>query len=133
MNRCLGVVLLLVSIIHGALASESFDIEAADRSTILILVEKDDEIGTGTGFFVSEEGHILTNFHVVEDAISVVWQDAEQTTPATVVWTAENLDLALLTSDHPGRPPSHSQKTFPILRKVTRLLPWVTRALNSGT
>lgn len=112
MNRCLGVVLLLVSIIHGASASESFDIEAADRSTILILVEKDDEIGTGTGFFVSEEGHILTNFHVVEDALSVVWQDAEQTTPATVVWTAENLDLALLRSDQPGRPPLPFPKDF---------------------
>jgi S1-C subfamily serine protease len=57
----------------------------------------------GSGFVIDDQGHILTNFHVVEGAtdVSVVLHDG-RTLAATVSGTDRESDLALLTVD-PGR------------------------------
>ena len=53
--------------------------------------------GSGTGFFVSRDGYLITNQHVVADAteIEVTMSDGEKY-PATVVSSDSNNDVALL-------------------------------------
>jgi TPR repeat protein len=51
---------------------------------------------TGTGFFVSRDGHLLTNNHVVADCRSVRMSDADQGIPAKVLVADAERDLALL-------------------------------------
>jgi len=55
------------------------------------------EEGSGSGFVLDTEGHILTNYHVVENAqqIEVSFSD-ESVLPATVVGLDERNDLAVL-------------------------------------
>ena len=52
----------------------------------------------GTGVIVSEEGYVITNYHVSGKKSSkcfVTLEDAKEY-PAQVVWTDENLDLSIL-------------------------------------
>lgn len=58
---------------------------------------KEKGYATGTGFFISKNGHIVTNFHVIEDAsdISVV-TDEGQTLQATVITSDQANDVAIL-------------------------------------
>lgn len=55
---------------------------------------------TGTGFFVSDRGHLLTNFHVIEDAdeLSVVLSDG-RTLPAEMLKADPANDIALIKVD----------------------------------
>jgi S1-C subfamily serine protease len=58
---------------------------------------------TGTGFVIDGDGHILTNYHVVEDATSVsVGFDDNRIVPARVLGTDATNDLALLDVDPSG-------------------------------
>jgi S1-C subfamily serine protease len=58
--------------------------------------------GTGSGIVWDLDGHIVTNFHVVQegDAASVTLNDGS-TYPATIVGTAPDKDLAILHIDAP--------------------------------
>jgi S1-C subfamily serine protease len=64
--------------------------------------------GQGSGFIVDKEGHILTNYHVIDGAseINVTLHDGE-TLSAQVVGTDRENDLALLKVD-PGKTSSIS-------------------------
>jgi S1-C subfamily serine protease len=59
--------------------------------------------GEGTGFIVDQEGHVLTNAHVVSgaSAIRLLFQDGS-TVPATVVGSDTGTDIALLKADIPA-------------------------------
>lgn len=59
--------------------------------------------GTGSGFIIDQDGHILTNYHVIEGAeqIEVTLSD-ETRVPATVVGVDPPNDLALLRVDLPA-------------------------------
>jgi S1-C subfamily serine protease len=59
--------------------------------------------GTGTGFVWDSQGHIVTNFHVVQggDRATVTLND-NTTYPATIVGTAPDKDLAVLRIDAPA-------------------------------
>ncbi len=61
---------------------------------------------TGTGFVISQDGYILTNFHVVDDAptISVQFKDGTNY-PATLVGYEEDLDVAVLKVEAQGLTP----------------------------
>ena len=53
--------------------------------------------GSGTGFFISRMGHVVTNAHVVEGCKRVtVGDNANKQTPAEVISTDKRNDLALL-------------------------------------
>lgn len=58
--------------------------------------------GTGSGFVWDQDGHIVTNFHVVQmgNSASVTLQDGT-TYPAKIVGTAPDKDLAVLRIDAP--------------------------------
>ena len=59
---------------------------------------------TGSGFVIDEDGHLLTNNHVVEGAteISVTLGSEEDSYPAEVVGTDPATDVALLKVDVPA-------------------------------
>ncbi|HEU0033752.1 MAG TPA: trypsin-like peptidase domain-containing protein [Kofleriaceae bacterium] len=59
--------------------------------------------GTGSGFVWDEEGHIVTNFHVIQhgNKASVTLNDGT-TYPAKIIGTAPDKDLAVLKIDAPA-------------------------------
>ena len=58
---------------------------------------------SGTGFVIDAQGHILTNFHVVEDATEItVGFDDNRVAPARLLGTDATNDLALLQVDPEG-------------------------------
>ncbi len=62
------------------------------------------QAGTGSGFLIDEQGHIVTNNHVVEDARSLEVTLADGTkVPATLVGRDPNNDLAVIKISVPGR------------------------------
>jgi S1-C subfamily serine protease len=60
-------------------------------------------IATGSGFVIDDEGHVLTNNHVIEGAgkVTVKLGDSEQTYDAEVVGADPGTDVALLEVDAP--------------------------------
>ena len=62
---------------------------------------------TGSGFIISEDGYILTNYHVVEDAVkgkldvTVILHDGTQYTAQIVAYEADN-DVAVLKIEAEG-------------------------------
>jgi S1-C subfamily serine protease len=66
--------------------------------------EGEQPLGTGSGFVIDTEGHILTNFHVVQGAeeVHVTFSDREPVV-AQVVGTDPSTDIALLKVDLPAR------------------------------
>ncbi|MDH5711983.1 MAG: trypsin-like peptidase domain-containing protein [Gammaproteobacteria bacterium] len=56
----------------------------------------------GSGVIVDNDGHVLTNFHVIANAdkIVVIFNDGHQTL-ATIVGSDPDTDLAVLTIEHP--------------------------------
>jgi len=58
--------------------------------------------GTGSGFIIDKQGHIVTNYHVIEDAESIEVTLADGTrASATVVGTDPPNDLAVIKIDVP--------------------------------
>jgi S1-C subfamily serine protease len=57
--------------------------------------------GTGSGFFVSPDGYVLTNHHVVvgSDEVTITWDGADRTAQGTVVGRSSCADLALIQVD----------------------------------
>jgi hypothetical protein len=53
----------------------------------------------GTGFFISSDGHLVTNYHVVEDAVAVEVRFEERWIPAQVIRKDPANDLAILKAD----------------------------------
>jgi len=62
--------------------------------------------GYGSGVIISPQGYIVTNYHVVEDAISVVvtYSDGQES-EAEIVGVDPGTDLAVLKVDPPGQLP----------------------------
>jgi S1-C subfamily serine protease len=60
--------------------------------------------GAGTGFVWSEDGYVVTNFHVIEGARQIIITLPDQSTwPAKVVGLAPERDLAVLRIDAPEK------------------------------
>ena len=59
----------------------------------------------GTGFFLSEDGYLLTNYHIVENAVDIVVTALNgEEHKAKVIGTDPRTDLALLKVDAKGAP-----------------------------
>ena len=53
-------------------------------------------VATGTGFFISEQGFLVTNAHVIAGSVELYISYSDETLPAEVIITDEENDLALL-------------------------------------
>ncbi|MCG7345385.1 serine protease [Sporosarcina sp. ACRSL] len=75
---------------------------SAYKKAVVVVVTED---GKGTGFSVSSDGTIMTNYHVIEDntSISIVFPD-DGRYEATVKETFPTIDLAVLEIDGDGLP-----------------------------
>lgn len=73
------------------------------RSTICDEPEACDKkglgIATGTGFFVTNDGYLLTNQHVVSDSRALFIVVGDQEIPAVLIDSSEKEDIALLKAD----------------------------------
>ena len=104
-----------VLLIHGrAPASSAFRtaVQAALPALVFVQVKGPQqasryEVGSGSGFVLTPEGHIVTNSHVVEEAtsVTVVLSDNREF-EATVVGRDPNTDIALLKISARGLTPA---------------------------
>ena len=60
--------------------------------------------GSGTGFFISENGFLLTNHHVIRNAEKVLVLQGDTELTAKIVAVDQNNDLAVLKVDSPSTP-----------------------------
>jgi uncharacterized protein len=67
--------------------------------------EQQSQLQTGTGFVVSREGHVLTNYHVIQGCTKIVCHLGGKPTLLSLAQTDAKNDLALLKLDNPGPPP----------------------------
>jgi len=82
---------------------------AANRQRLRVLgpdqnpEERPDQISGGSGFIISDDGYILTNNHVVDDAdaLTVFLQD-RRSVPAEIVGRDPFTDVAVIKIDAPG-------------------------------
>ncbi len=89
-----GVVFVKADVVQGAEESSPFDLGSPQA-------EPGD--ATGSGFVIDRSGNILTNAHVVDGAVKVMVQLADQkTVEARVVGRDTSSDLALLKIDPDG-------------------------------
>ena len=59
----------------------------------------DSPTASGTGFFITDDGYLISNYHVVKDASRVRVVTSSGTVPAKVVQVDEANDIALLKAD----------------------------------
>jgi len=84
------------------------------------------ELGEGSGFFISSDGYIVTNNHVVQDAKSVtITMDDGKVLDAKVVGTDAKTDVALLKVDQPGDYPYVS-----LAKETPKIGDWVVAIGN---
>lgn len=80
----------------------------------------------GSGFFISEDGYVVTNNHVVQNAVEVqLVTDDGKTLTAKVIGTDPRTDLALLKVNEPG-----SYRYVPLAGAKPRIGDWVLAVGN---
>jgi len=110
-NVAPAVVSIVIKRPRGSLYAEGFDSYFFDSSANpQALTDKEAgelvEVGGGTGFFMSSDGYVVTNRHVVSDMdaeFTVVTNDGAEL-PATVVARDGFLDIAVLDVSGDGYP-----------------------------
>ena len=104
----LGVAVLGItgSILANNGLSTALVAESASPATVLISCKNGEaSYSYGTGFFLREDGHIATNYHVIEDASEIrVTLYSGKTLAATVVGYHAAADLAVLHISGEGYP-----------------------------
>ena len=84
-------------------AAVAFSPAAVFEAVAPSVVAVETDFGTGSGFFVDDEGHIVTNLHVVEDSGRIViWTNAGEQAMASLEGTDWGNDLAVLKVDPEG-------------------------------
>ena len=76
-------------------------IEQVKPSIVLIKSQKLDKNGEGSGFIISDDGYILTCYHVIDSAIKILVRylnsdDNYEMAPARLVWGQKDIDVALI-------------------------------------
>ena len=69
---------------------------------LLVTEDSRGNIGQGTGFFVSPEGHLLTNYHVVEGSrTAAIVEDKKVYMVTRIIAFDKNADVALVMTEYP--------------------------------
>ena len=94
------------------LRTRAFSAEAEVLRHNAVTIQK---LGHGSGFFISKEGHILTNHHVVGEAqrVRVIFADKEHAMTAEVLRVDRTRDVALLRLVEP-LPASYKAQILPL-------------------
>lgn len=76
-------------------------IENAKQAVVIVAVTKASGSGTGSGIIITEDGYIVTNYHVVEGAtnISILLYQSQNGISAEVIGYSERDDIAVLKAD----------------------------------
>ncbi|NCC58436.1 MAG: trypsin-like serine protease, partial [Synergistales bacterium] len=99
--------LFLVVLLVGIASAEEFTPAMIRKvsSAVKLLVTGDGRgniKGQGTGFFISSDGHMLTNYHVVEGSKEIViWENKKLYEVSRVVAFNKEADVALLETKYP--------------------------------
>ncbi|MFP6738607.1 MAG: trypsin-like peptidase domain-containing protein [Planctomycetota bacterium] len=94
----------LVKLFEKASRSAVFIINAAIKRSFFLDTSREVEQGNGSGFVWDKKGHIVTNYHVIAGADSIiVGFDSKTSYRARVVGVAADKDLAVLKIDAPAR------------------------------
>ena len=103
---------LLLSLLapRPATALDLPDLAARARPSVVLLTIGDghhDRVGTGTGFFVSRDGRIVTNHHVIEDAtrVTATIADGRKIAIVGILADDEKRDIAILQAPPGDYPP----------------------------
>jgi serine protease Do len=65
-----------------------------------------EQVGTGSGVIISEDGYIVTNNHVIKDATELeITLNNKKSYPAKIIGTDSKMDIALLKIDAPEKLP----------------------------
>ena len=70
--------------------------DGPNRDVLASLPERANLSASGTGFFITEDGYLITNYHVVEDGTTLKVKTKGGVFPATVIRTDKINDLALI-------------------------------------
>jgi S1-C subfamily serine protease len=85
------------SVLSGQKAFDvSFQQDVPAKDVLASLPEGSDIQSSGSGFFITEDGYLVTNFHVVKDSKNVKVKTGADVYPAEVVHVDKDNDLALL-------------------------------------
>lgn len=85
------------SVLSGSKAYEAMvENGKSSRDVLASLPESDNLKATGSGFFITDDGYLITNFHVVRDEKKVKVKRGSAVYQAKVVHVDEDNDLALL-------------------------------------
>ena len=112
-NRLIYILLLSLSTPLVLTGCETKD---PDKSVVLIVVFNTYTkkiLGHGTGFVISNEGHIVTNHHVIDDTlrkrnlklVALTEGEKSQKFILDVIWSSKTLDLAILRAPKLKAPP----------------------------
>lgn len=73
LNRKTGVIFLSLILLLGSMAGSAPAYEINKKAIVLLITKGSDgkELSTGTGFIVKPDGTMITNYHVLVDAVTV--------------------------------------------------------------
>ena len=94
----------VTKVVQGNSSNPDWSVTAANvsKSVVSIIVQSGNSGDEGTGVVLDDQGHIVTNNHVVSGAgagASIAVQVGNETLPATVVGTDASTDLAVIKVD----------------------------------
>ena len=85
-----------ISLFHSASASVAFITTSTEQIDLWTMNVTEEPSGTGSGFVWDDDGHIVTNYHVVQSGRSAEVTLGEAAYEATLVGVAPDNDLAVL-------------------------------------
>jgi len=111
------ICMLLMIVLMPTICFSSEKIEDMDSSVVRIFVSVSGDYGLGSGVLISESGYVLTNAHVVENALKIMVLsgsgDSYKEHPASVAWINRDSDLALLLAQNIKSSPAIISNAIP--------------------